>query len=175
MDFVLYGDSIVADLGQGRAFANSFKTHFGDVNAVALGVGGTNIEQLTWRITAGTERFQHPPKCIAVLIGTNNVRGDPTFSRTSRRVEELLRWLRAAYPSTKLVLMALLPTVYHDTSRANALYRNVASRLDVTFVGCGQQLNPRDKTAFRDGIHPAAAGHDAVLRCLRQAVSTHIT
>lgn len=172
IDFLLYGDSITAFLSQNPGV---FKAHFGDKRAAALGVGGNTVEQLAWRIMAGNERPAKAPKCMALNIGVNNTRGG-NFSTAAAHLEQLLKWLRKAYPSTKLVLMALLPATRNagDVGAANSTYRAIAQRLGITFAECGQGMDANDKNLYRDGLHPTAAGHDIVLKCLRKVVAPFV-
>lgn len=169
-DFVLYGDSITAFLGENP---DVFARHFGDKKAAALGVSGNSVEQLAWRIMNGDERPARAPQCIAFNIGINNVIWG-NFQAAAAHMEELLTWCRAAYPSTRLVLMALLPASrqFGDVSGANRTYRAIAQRLGITFADCGAGMNPSRRELYSDGLHPTAQGHDVVLRQLRGYVKT---
>ena len=170
-DFLLYGDSITAFLTRNPA---TFKKHFGDKKAAALGVGGNTVEQLAWRIMSGQERPARAPKCVAFNIGVNNSMGD--VSRTASRMETLLQWMRRAYPQTTLVLMALLPTSRAglDVRGTNRLYSDLAKRLGIVYAECGQDMDPDDTSLYSDGLHPTAGGHDVVLKCLRKIVAPYI-
>lgn len=169
-DFVLYGDSITAFLGQNPGV---FTKHFGDMKAAAaLGVSGNSVEQLAWRIMKGDERPARAPQCMAFNIGINNVIWG-NFDAAAGHMEQLLTWCQATYPSTRLVLMALLPASrqFGDVSSANRTYRALARRLGITFAECGAGMNPTDTALYSDGLHPTARGHDIVLACLREVVN----
>lgn len=170
-DFVLYGDSITAFLGNNPQL---FTKHFGSKSA-ALGVSGNSVEQLAWRIMKGDERPARAPRCIAFNIGINNLIWG-NFDGAVGHMQELLAWCRNAYPSTHLVLMALLPVSrqFGDVASANRAYRALAQRMGIAFVECGQSLDPTDTSLFSDGLHPTARGHDIVLKCLRAAVSAYV-
>ena len=171
IDLLLYGDSITRYLARDKAV---WKRHFGGWVSAPLGVGGNIIEQLAWRIMSGNERPDKPPKCIALLIGVNNA--PLTFQQSAGRLEELLRWLKKAYPSTKLVLMALLPATrgHNNPNTANPILRQLAQRLGITFAECGQSMNTRDARLYSDELHPTAAGYDIVLPCLKKIVESLI-
>jgi lysophospholipase L1-like esterase len=167
LDVVLYGDSITAFLGRNPGVLRSA---FGNKRVAALGVGGNTIEQLAHRITRGDERLARAPRAAVFNIGVNNLIWAPdAMPEATTRLSELLRWMKAAYPSTTLVLMALLPASPKFTTRiaaTNRAYRAMADRLGVTFVDCGAGMDPSDTRLYSDGLHPTAAGHAKVLACL---------
>lgn len=172
-DFLLYGDSITAFLTRDPKV---LKKHFGDKKAAALGVGGNTVEQLAWRIMSGNEAPARAPKCVAFNIGVNNTTRSQGAQVTTDHMETLLRWWQKAYPSTKLVLMALLPTsrLDREVGETNRLYKALASKLGIVFAECGQDMDADDTTLYSDGLHPTAAGHDVVLKCLRKIVEPYI-
>lgn len=169
IDFLLYGDSITRGLAYDKRVWNKY---FGGWAAAPMGVGGNVIEQLGWRIMSGNERPAKPPKCIALLIGVNN--SPVNFQQAAGRLEELLRWLQRAYPSTKLILMALLPATrgHNNPKTANPILRQVANRLNITFAECGQSMNPMDTRLYKDQLHPTSGGYEVVLPCLKKAVES---
>ena len=40
---------------------------------------------------------------------------------------------------------------------------------------CGSELDPRDTTVFKDGLHPTEAGFQSILGCLAKQVGPLIT
>ena len=172
-DFLLYGDSITAFLTRDPAV---LKKHFGDKKAAALGVGGNTVEQLAWRIMSGNEAPARAPKVVAFNIGVNNTTRSQGAQVTTDHMETLLRWWQKAYPSTTLVLMALLPTSRPDrkVAETNRQYKALASKLGIVFAECGQDMDADDTTLYSDGLHPTAAGHDVVLKCLRKIVDRYL-
>ena len=163
IDFILYGDSITA-------WSNaSFDKAFGQWVSAPMGIAGDTVEQLARRIMSGDERPAKPPKCIALLIGTNNI-PKGTFPVASQRLEELIKWLQRAYPTTKLVLMALLPRNRYDTQGPNQTLRQIAARRAIMFAECGTAMHPKDTRFFRDGLHPVAKGYEVVFACLKKIV-----
>lgn len=167
-DFLLYGDSITQFHTE---HPEVFAKYYGGLKAKALGVWGNTIEQLAYRITGGAERPNQDPKCIALMIGINNLLTNKSIPYN--RLEELLRWLQRAYPTSKLVLMSLLPNDRQNSAgrlpAANAKYRDLAAKLGITFADCGQSLVPATHTS--DGLHPNAPGHDIVQACLWRIVA----
>lgn len=166
LDVVMYGDSITHFH---QASPQTFQTHMGRWNARAFGVPASTVEQLMWRIASGNERPRLSPRVFVSAIGVVNcMKG----SFPAQRYEEFVRWVRRAYPSTKIVLLAILPTTKAPgVAAANRMVRQVASQTGSTFVECGQTMDPRDPRLFSDELHLTAAGHDVVLSCLSKVVA----
>ncbi len=167
-DLILYGDSITMFLGDNPAV---WKGAFGDLNALALGIGANTVEQLAFRIIGRGERPKQPPKIIALLIGINNV-ALGSIEPAMPRLEELIRWLQSAYPTTRIVLLAMMRTHRWPVAGYNARYAAMAQRLGITYSACGQGLDPANRTHMNDGVHPTAGGHAKWLKCLRALVDS---
>lgn len=165
IDFILYGDSITAWSNKDQAFNKAF----GQWVAVPMGKAGDTVEQLAKRITSGDELPSKPPKCIALLIGTNNIPKN-TFATAAVHLEELIRWLQRAYPTTKVVLMALLPRGKFSVQAPNQTLRQVAASTSVMFAECGTAMDPANKQLFYDGLHLTAKGYGVVFDCLKKLV-----
>lgn len=168
-DFVLYGDSITNNLVD--KFKSSWTKNFGDMkNAAALGIGGNTVEELSWRLALGKEKFEVAPRCVAVLVGINNIKR--VFSDPVEKLDSfLLPWMRATWPSTKIVLLGMLPNASKDVRPFNAKYEQLASKHGATYSSCGSDIDPRS-TDMPDGTHPSAAGYAKALPCLRRVVDT---
>ena len=170
-DLLLYGDSITYH----HAYVSKvpWQKHFGRLRAAALGVPGDTISGLARRMQRLGEVPRLPPGAIAIMIGVNNKRPNTKNKRRhmwepeARLLGELLGWLKARYPTTKIILMAVLPeAVGADYRTKNKAFREAAAKAGVTFAACGQGIDPKDTTLMPDGLHPNDAGHDVVLSCL---------
>ena len=165
-DFVLYGDSITVFHAADPSVMQRYHP-----NAAALGVRGNTLEQLAWRIFQGQERLVPDPKIVAVHIGVNNLlqsKRDP-----STRMREFLAALKKTYPTSRLVVMALLPTSRPEArssiANVNQAYKGACADEGVTFAQCGSDLVP-GSDAMPDGLHPSAYGQDRVHECLRKLI-----
>lgn len=69
------------------------------LKAEPLGVFGSTVENLGWRLTQGGERLQRDPKAIAVLIGINNVY--KRLAPPAPALDTVVAWLRATHPTSK--------------------------------------------------------------------------
>jgi hypothetical protein len=111
-DLIMWGDSLTAL----SAFDSPapWAAHFGDLAAAAvgggalpLGVNGSTVENLAWRIVLGGERPAAPPRVAALLVGVNNLykgqyRPEDRPAPLAEELEWLVRWLQAAMPSTQV-------------------------------------------------------------------------
>lgn len=166
-DVVMYGDSITANLA--KEYAREWGEFAAGWKAENLGIDGTSVEELAWRLMAGGEKLSPDPRVIILLIGIINLKWgkrDP-----SDKLDYLLGWMRAAMPSSKIVLLGLLPNTLANVGATNRNYAKVAAKHGVTFATCGSDLNPRNPAHFTDGTHPASEGYRRLLACLRPVVS----
>ncbi|KAI3424325.1 hypothetical protein D9Q98_009878 [Chlorella vulgaris] len=174
LDMVLYGDSMTAMFQQSGAF----RRQFGDLNSMALGMCGSSVANLVWRILEGGERPVLAPRVVAVLIGINNLLPEKELDPPAPQLEWLVGWMRAAWPQSEIVVAGLLPTVHEgvrpDAVRdTNTAYSALAQRQGAAYVACGQDLDPSDTGLFGDGLHPAGVGQDLFLSCLRVATQPY--
>lgn len=123
-----------------RDFQPVWQRFYGDRNAVALGFKGDTTASLLWRIRNG-EVSGIAPKAAVVLIGANNLgRVHWSAEDTVVGIDTIIRELRQRLPSTKLLLLGILPSersawVTETTDRINAeLARRYKASPDVTFM-----------------------------------------
>lgn len=87
------------------------------------------------------------------------------------KLDFLLQWLRAAWPTTHLLVLNVLPSTAVPagaTAAANAEYRALAAKWGASYSTCGSQIDPHDASQLVDGWHPAEGGYERVLGCLRR-------
>jgi hypothetical protein len=170
LDLVLYGDSITAF----HHFTPSvWQRHMGR-GRLALGMGGSTIPELAWRIMLGGELPKRSPTHIVLHIGINDLKSARMAPATiASQLKDLLRWLRAATPSSQLYVMGLVPNAHVDVGPVNDRYRRVVTEVPgVSYIDCSVGLNAKDKTLFGDGTHPTSFAYDRViLPCLKTAVA----
>ena len=162
-DMVMLGDSITANLQ--RKYAESWAKHFGSWKAAPLGVGGFTVEELTafWGTYQG--RLAKDPRCIVILVGINNLKWSKTTPED--KLDFFLQWVKAVHPTSRVIVMGVLPNVHVSVAATNAKYRALAAKHDVIFSDCGSDTNPHDSSQYRDGTHPNEGGYDRILQCLK--------
>lgn len=156
-DFVLYGDSITQNVAD--RYMDVWNSHFR--NGVPLGVGGNTVEELSWRLIKGAERFTRGPKTVGLLVGINNLKW--TRSDPAEKLEFLVPWIRQTWPDTKVLLIGLFNKTT-DVRPTNDKYKALAERHGATFVSC-------PVTDLPDGTHPGANGYRQLFGCLKKYVS----
>ena len=173
-DFVLYGDSITMNAADNHM--DVWNKYFGKngMKSAPLGIGGDTVQNLSWRISLGKERFRIPPKVVGLLIGINNLGVDNT-NPASMLYNFLLPYLKAVYPTTNFILIGLLPNTTGAAKNklrltANANYKLLANKFGMQYVDISKGLVPSDKNQFFDGIHPTGAGYEMLYSNLQPYV-----
>ncbi len=193
-ELIFLGDSITQDWEVKSDkpwlnFAPEWQRFYGDRHAVNLGFNGDTTASLIWRIRNG-EVAGIAPKAAVVLIGANNM-GRPHWSAedTVAGIDTILDDLRHRLPTTKLLLLAVLPSdrspwITETTARINAMlaakYRGSTqvSFLDLTALFMrGGALN---RDLFMDPkldppaapLHPSAAGQALLSKAMEPVLAT---
>ncbi|HEX4368839.1 MAG TPA: GDSL-type esterase/lipase family protein [Rhodopila sp.] len=114
-ELIFLGDSITQDWERSgppewQDFAPVWQRFYGDRHAVNLGFKGDTTASLIWRIQHG-EVSGISPKAAVVLIGANNM-GRPHWSAddTIAGIDVIISDLRKRLPSTKILLLGVLPS-----------------------------------------------------------------
>ncbi|HEY3847605.1 MAG TPA: GDSL-type esterase/lipase family protein [Acetobacteraceae bacterium] len=177
---VFYGDSITQDWEHSGPpawmdFTPVWQRFYSDRNAVNLGFIGDTTASLLWRIDNG-EATGIAPKVAVILIGANNL-GHLHWSAddTVLGIDTIVSELRHRLPTTRLLLLGILPSERSDwaTETTLAVNRRLAQEYphggSVTFLDVGHVfmrgekldrdlfLDPR-KTPPEQSLHPTAQG-----------------
>ncbi|KAL4434321.1 hypothetical protein ABPG75_000762 [Micractinium tetrahymenae] len=156
-----------------------WNAYFGRYSSLILGLGGSTVEELTYRLLSGDEQLRRHPRVIILLIGINNCPASQPELRS--HMAYLLAWLADTYTRSSIVLLAPLPSVLPRYRRLDAMWADVAARQAAAnaaagrpgrliFARCGALLDPWDRTFFHDGLHPAAAGYRRIFSCLAPTI-----
>ena len=169
-DFLMYGDSITywnkpGNLTHARGTRAVWTKNFGDlVRALPLGIPGDRIANLAWRLTLGKERPTLDPKVIVIFIGINDVvHKTPDIPQ---RMDYLLCLFSLQFPTSKLIVQALLPSL-SGAVQVNTEFERLAQKRGLLFSSCGQDIGRHDARYKADLIHPSAKGQDRLQACLR--------
>lgn len=162
----MYGDSITAWHSHIRG---PWQATFGDLAALPLGMRGSTVESLAWRMIQGGELPVVPPRVALFEIGVNNVYKG--LEPPTQRLDWLLGWVNVTWGAdTHVALLALLPTTEADVAPTNRRYAELAARWGIPLLRCGQEMDPTDAGLFSDGLHPSSAGQERILACVRDAL-----
>jgi acetyl esterase/lipase/lysophospholipase L1-like esterase len=124
VDLVMVGDSITENYDKSKLPDENFKPtwdkFYAPRNAVNLGISGDTTANVEWRLEH-VELDGVTPKAAVILIGTNDTGHGATAEQTEAGIDEVVRRVHVKCPSTKIVLMGILPSHVSDTkSKADA-------------------------------------------------------
>lgn len=164
---VFLGDSITEWWGTILG-ARSWESRLAPLGAADFGVSGDLTQNLLWRVNHG--ELAGAPRVAVVLIGTNNLHVGGTVDDTARGIEAIVDAIHAESPTTKVLLLGILPrgATADDPLRAEAAAVNERiSRLDngttVRYLDPGAAFVGPDGTLptslFPDSLHPNADGY----------------
>jgi len=157
-------------------FAPVWQRFYGDRHAVNLGFIGDATAHLLWRIENG-ETTGIAPKVAVILIGANNLgRVHWSADDTLAGIDAIIGELRRRLPSTRLLLLGILPS---DRSAWASETTLAVNRVLATKYGRGDDVTYLDvgRVFMKDGrlnrdlfydpklsppgapLHPTAQGH----------------
>jgi beta-glucosidase len=173
IELCFFGDSITQGW-DGDLFAK----FYGKYNSVNFGVGGDKIQHQLWRIEQG-ELKGHNPKVIVLLIGINNL-GFISPADTAIGITSMVRNLQGKFPSSKILLLGLLPareapltpgappltpeaTIKGKTAAVNAIISKLDDKKKVRYFYFGNKfLDDKGEirgNVLKDSVHPSRAGY----------------
>jgi lysophospholipase L1-like esterase len=157
---IFLGDSITEAWG----FAPAYKEAFGKYAPFNLGLAGDTTQNVLWRIEHGALDDAHP-QVVVLLIGINNLAGGFTAEQTSDGVRAIVAAVQAHLPSTRILLLGVLPARAEPTNAlrqsikdTNRLLQGLAKPGRVELHDVGSVLLESDgsitKLTMRDFVHP---------------------
>jgi sialidase-1 len=155
IDVLFLGDSITQ--GWEATGKEIWQKHFAPLHAANFGFGGDSTQHALWRIQNG-ELGGLTPKVVVLLIGTNNARhSDASPEQITDGIRALIAQIQTASPSTKILLLGILPRGPgpEDPTRqrceaVNALLPALADGQRVHFINPGTKLLDATGTLRRD-------------------------
>lgn len=166
-----WGGEPTAPLTRG---ADSWNMHFKPKDVRNLGFGFDRIENVLWRVHNG-ELDGYTATHIVVLIGTNNLSVN-TDDEIIEGLDFLLQAIKRHQPSSKIILMGLLPRRNYEariamlnnriSGVANILKLQYASASHL-FLGTNEKIQ---ENLFSDGVHPNTEGY----RLLAPFINTYL-
>ncbi len=180
-DLVFVGDSITQGWeGAGRAV---WDRYYKPRRALNLGFNSDRTEQVLWRLEHG-ELGGQTPKLVVLLIGTNNISTrDESTEDTAAGIQAIVARLRERIPTTRLLLLGILPrsdTPEDPLRQRNAEVNRRLSRLadedTIVFLDLGRHFLDGDGRLLRrlmpDGLHPNEEGYQVWADAMEATVQT---
>ena len=104
-----------------------WKARIAPVKALNFGVGGEGPQHVLWRMEHGI--LDGPaPETVVLMIGINNFWRHFTAADTARGIETIVERIHARHPTTRIVLLGLLP-VYEAASPIRPWIGEINGRL----------------------------------------------
>ena len=85
-----------------------FAQFFGHRRALNLGVAGDFTQGMLWRLQAGQWGSMRPAM-VVLLVGTNNAQAGGRAEDIALGIAEVIRFIHARSPNTRVLLVGLLP------------------------------------------------------------------
>ncbi|MCE0521590.1 MAG: GDSL-type esterase/lipase family protein [Methylacidiphilales bacterium] len=178
-DLVFDGDSITDNWqGPGR---DVWRQRYGALKAVDLGIGGDQVQHVTWRLQNGSLEGQNP-KLIVVMIGTNNAGQDP--KDVAAGIKMLLDEYKKRCPHAHILLLAVFPRDPSPTSVPRMWVGKVNEIIStygddrITYMDIGAKFLQPDGTLtsdmMPDFLHPTAKGYAIWADAIQPVVDKYV-
>lgn len=148
-----------------------WKQHMAPAKALNLGVGGEGPQHVLWRMEHGI--LDGPaPETVVLMIGINNFWREFSAGDTARGIETIVERLHARHPTTRIVLLGLLP-VYEAASPIRPWIGEINGRLEqlkgVEYFDLSKAFleadgNQRLELYQEDHLHLSKAGYVVLTR-----------
>jgi lysophospholipase L1-like esterase len=178
-DLLFLGDSIT---DYWRTTGKSvFDANYAQYRPANFGVGGDRTQNVIWRITNGELDGIHP-KAVVLMIGTNNL-ASATDQKIAAGIEKIVGIIREKLPSTKVLLLGILPRGGADDPRRARIknINRIIGDLDdggqhVKFLDMGPKFLRSDGSigtdVMADLLHPTAKGYQIWADAMRSTLAS---
>jgi beta-glucosidase len=123
-----------------------------------------------WRLNSGQWSPGRKPKLVVLLIGTNNANWGSRPENTALGVAEIIRFINTHSPTTKILLIGILPRGEDATTPERAVNRQVNDLImrcadgdKIVYMDPGQAMmdsNGRiSNQVLFDYLHPTEVGY----------------
>lgn len=149
---------------------------FPDLRVVNRGFGGSQLADVVRHVDRLV--LVHEPRVVVLYAGDNDIAAGVLAEQVAVQFERFVRAVHAKLPQTRIVYLAIKPSVLRWLSvdrmeMANALIRSICARDDrLAFLDIGPTMlgwdgRPRPNLFAEDGLHLSPLGYQlwtAVLR-----------
>lgn len=159
------GDSITQNWA-----APIFAQFYGHRAALNMGVGSDTTQGMLWRLARSPLGASLKPELVVLMLGTNNAH-NPRSDEVATGIAEVVRMIRARSPSSKILLLGILPRGATPQDPFRPLVREVNNLIStcaseaqrVTFLDPGPLLldaaGNLSEVVAPDRLHPSAVGY----------------
>jgi len=186
VDVLFLGDSIT-DFWRNRGKA-VWEKNYGALHAANFGISGDRTQHVLWRMANG-ELDGLNPRAIVLMIGTNNtgfeadkVTPRNTPAEAAEGVKAIVRGLRAKFPATKILLLAVFPRGEKpdnpqrlQVAAINAVIAKLDNGRSVRYLDIGPKFLAADgtlpKDVMPDFLHPNEKGYEIWAAAIKEPLA----
>lgn len=183
-ELILVGNSIF-NLLDNEDRHEVWEKYLDTYKTINMGISGDRTENVIWRLENGSLQNINP-KLAVVLIGTNNTDGNhylhiSTPEELAGGIKEICSIINEKLPTTKILLMGILPYGYKPNYRdnLNKATNNIISKfpeenplVHYMYIGdiyCDEKGMVR-KELMPDHLHPSPEGHLLMFKALNNKI-----
>ena len=189
LDIVFLGNSITQGIGGLRPNVSykpgltAFDAAFSNYKWISAGISGDRTQHILWRLQHGTY-VEAKPKVLVLTIGVNNF-SDDSAEEIAAGIAEIVKWMKANLPATKIILIGPLPTGIKKDEDKRLKYeqiQNIISKykqknmvylpLKHLFINADGSMNTDYVSG--DGIHLLPDGYKVWAKALKVIIETEI-
>lgn len=185
---IFLGDSITEMWTTPDAGKNVWEKYWAPLKALNFGIAGDRTEHILWRIDHGNFDGTSP-KLIVLLVGTNNsafavdsTSYKCTPKETAEGIGAILLRLKAKCPSSKVLLLGILPrgeeeadSIRKQNNAVNEIIKSFEDKQRIHYLDIGSSfLKPNgDGNVFNqpDMLHLSEAGYEIFARELKSKIN----
>jgi lysophospholipase L1-like esterase len=155
-ELVFLGDSITAGWNGKQEIWNKA---FGQYKPANFGIGGDRTQHVLWRITNG-ELDGIKPKCVVLMIGTNNS-GTDEAADIAKGITAIVETIRTKQPQAKILLLAVFPRGEKASpnpgreklAKVNAIIAKLDDGKKIHYLDIGNKFLQPDGSISKDIMH----------------------
>jgi lysophospholipase L1-like esterase len=151
-------------------------TYFPDLNIINRGFGGSELSDAVRYVDRIVTPYE--PRLVVVYSGDNDISAGQTSEDVAVQFERFARAVHARLPQTRILLIAVKPSLLRWTQidrmrMANAIMRAYCERddrlafIDFDTLMLGWDEKPRRELFVEDGLHLSAQGYQLWSTVLR--------
>ncbi len=178
-EVVFLGDSITFNWGTATRPAPGstvFTANFARLGVANFGIIGDTTQNLLDRVQTGDLNGQ--PKVAVVMIGFNDLYGGSTPAQTAEGVTSVVQAIQAESPSTRILLLGVLPSqvaaVNPEIQQLDTLISGLGKEPGVTYLNPGALFGGTNGAAnpslLQDVVHPDAAGYQVLANAIEGTI-----
>ncbi len=147
-------------------------------NASVKSISGGTVSDVFQALNGRSDLNSY--KNIVIHAGTNDISKNIPLDDTIESMEASITLIMVKAPTTQVHISAVCPrtkgSVQHKVDTLNAAFKELASRLDCSFIDSGEHMVYRngsiDEAQFSDGLHLNERGRASLIKTFADSINT---